>query len=109
MLDLGVFAALQAMQWKQQTKTVNAMVERVEQVFADWPKEKLNNVFLTLQTCMNEIVDANGDNDYKIVHMRKEVLEREGMLPRSIRTTKNANASTVEEDEEDNDLSLAKE
>ena len=62
------------MQWKKQTKTVDEMEERVEQVFADWPKERLNNVFLTLQTCMNKILDANGDNNYKIVHMRKETI-----------------------------------
>ena len=70
-LDLRVFAALQTLQWKKQTKIVDEMVERVEQVFANWPKEKSNNVFLTLQTCMNKILDANGDNNYKIVHTKR--------------------------------------
>ena len=63
------------------------MVPRVHHVFDEWPAHKLNNVFLTLQCCMNEVIECNGDNDYRIVHMKKERLERDGRLPRSIRMT----------------------
>jgi hypothetical protein len=45
---------------------------------------KLNDVFLTLQTCMNQIIKAHGSNDYKIVHMDKDRLERLGLSPQSI-------------------------
>ena len=100
-LDLGVFAALQNLQWKQQTKNINAMVERVGNVFEEWPTQRLNNIFLTLQTCMNKIVRLNGDNDYQITHMKKEQLERMGVLPRSIRATTMEFDQEMEEGEEE--------
>ena len=89
-LDLGVFAALQSLQWKEEAKNVNLMVERVMKIFDEWPAQKLNNVFLTLQTCMNQVIECLGDNDYKLVHMNKGRLERLGLLPRSIRMTEDA-------------------
>jgi hypothetical protein len=49
-----------------------------------YPHVKLNNVSLTLQTCMNQIIEAHGSNNYKIVHMNKAGLERLGLLPQSI-------------------------
>jgi hypothetical protein len=89
-LDLGVFAALKSLQWKEEAKNVSLMVERVTRIFDEWPAQKLNNVFLTLQTCMNQVIECLGDNDYKLVHMNKARLERLGLLPRSIRVTEDA-------------------
>jgi len=43
----------------------------------------LDNVWLTLQTCMNQIIENDGGNEYRLVHMNKK-LEHEGLLPRSI-------------------------
>jgi len=37
-----------------------------------------------LQTCMNQILDHDGGNNYQIIHMSKRKLERAGLLPRSI-------------------------
>jgi len=34
---------------------------------------------------MEEIILANGDNNYSILHMGKESLERHGALPRQIK------------------------
>jgi hypothetical protein len=33
---------------------------------------------------MNSIIDVDGNNNYKLEHMNKARLEREGLLPRSI-------------------------
>jgi len=41
-------------------------------------------MWLTLQTCMNNIVENDGGNNYKIKHMGKRKLEREGLLHRII-------------------------
>ena len=41
----------------------------------------MNQIFLTLQSCMLEIMKAKGSNKYKILHMKKGSLEREGRLP----------------------------
>ena len=48
------------------------------------PSRELNNVFLTLQTCMKEILKVNGGNNYRIPHIGKGRLERQGSLPLTI-------------------------
>jgi hypothetical protein len=63
---------------------IGEFIARVLQLYQTYPHVKLNNVFLTLQTCMNQIIEANGSNDYQLVHMNKARLERIGMLPQSI-------------------------
>ena len=45
---------------------------------------ELNNVFLTLQTCMKEIMKVRGGNNYQIPHIGKGRLERQGELPQQI-------------------------
>ena len=80
------------------------LVLRVAETFEEWPAYKMNNVFLTLQSCMNEVIKCLGDNDYKIQHMNKERLERLGILPRSIRVTDDAARYVYDgTDDEDND------
>ncbi|ETV97532.1 hypothetical protein H310_09446 [Aphanomyces invadans] len=34
----------------------------------------LNANFMTLQACMQEVIRAGGNNDYKIPHMKKALL-----------------------------------
>ncbi|RHY77922.1 hypothetical protein DYB30_005232 [Aphanomyces astaci] len=41
----------------------------------------LNANFLTLQCCMQEVMRVEGDNCYKIPHMKKAKLAAVGMLP----------------------------
>ena len=41
----------------------------------------LTMFFLTLQLCMREIMTVEGSNKYKIAHINKQRLEREGRLP----------------------------
>ena len=43
--------------------------------------ETLDNIFLTLQKCLECILKESGSNDYKIPHMAKAKLSREGKLP----------------------------
>ena len=53
---------------------------------------KLNHVWLTLQSCLNMIIENDGGNDYKILHMGKEWLERRRLLPTVLDVTPAANA-----------------
>ena len=46
---------------------------------------KANRIFVTLQTCLMEVMKKNGCNNYKIPHMNKVTLERQDRLPTSIR------------------------
>ena len=38
-------------------------------------------MWLTLQSCFNQIILHHGDNDYSIEHISKAKLERQGQLP----------------------------
>ena len=79
--DLGFFAALQAMYHHTVPKDLLHLIEKVKQAHRDYPAEKINRLFLTLQACMNEIIDSEGGNQYKIPHIGKVKLERLGQLP----------------------------
>ncbi|KAL5717415.1 hypothetical protein ACHQM5_010420 [Ranunculus cassubicifolius] len=83
-LDLGFFNSIQALQQKECSRTVRELICAVEKSFNEYPAEKLNRVFLTLQMCMREIMKVEGSNKYKIPHMNKARWEREGNLPTQV-------------------------
>ena len=66
------------------TQNREVLVATVMTKFAEYPAEKLNDVFLTLQMVMHEVILCNGNNDYKLKHMNKSQLKRNGELPISI-------------------------
>ena len=83
-LDLGFFNAIQSLQHQNAPKTIDDLIECVQESFYKLTREKLDNVFLTLQTCMEEIIASGGGNRYKIQHVNKEKLRKDGKLPVSI-------------------------
>lgn len=85
--DLGLYASLQQITWRRVCQTLEQLVENVLEVWDIYPAYKINNLWLTLQCCMNEIIECHGDNDYRIPHMNKQRLERLGQLPVSIPVT----------------------
>ena len=84
-LDLGFFRALQSLRYKKVAKTIDDLVNAVEETFENYPVEKLNNIFLTLQLCMMETMKVKGSNAYKLPHIGKDGLERRGQLPIQIK------------------------
>ena len=56
------------------------MIKSVEKAYGEYPYRKLNRVWLTLQSCLNMIIENDGGNDYKIPHMGKESMERRGLV-----------------------------
>ncbi|XP_058784796.1 uncharacterized protein LOC131659654 [Vicia villosa] len=80
-LDLGFFSAIQSLQHKESPKTIDELVRAVVESFENFSSMKSNHIFVTLQLCMIEIMKANGSNKYKIPHLNKQRLEREGQLP----------------------------
>ena len=46
--------------------------------------EKINQCFLSLQACMDKILDSHGGNTYQIPHINKQNLSKHGPLPASI-------------------------
>lgn len=88
-LDLGFFRAIQSF---NDTSPQNEfdLIDGVKQAYWSYPPHKINRVFLTLQACMNEILNCGGDNTYKLPHMNKDRLEREGCLPTVLKVTDKA-------------------
>ncbi|XP_020881507.1 uncharacterized protein LOC110228407 [Arabidopsis lyrata subsp. lyrata] len=84
-LDLGFFSAIQALQHKVCPETIEQLIDAVNTAFEEYPTRKINHIFLTLQLCMKETMRIGGSNNYKIPHIKKEALEREGLLPRQIK------------------------
>jgi hypothetical protein len=82
--DLRFFVSIQALQFQHPSVNFGELIQRVLKLYQTYPHQKLNNVFLTLQTCMNQIIEAHGSNNYPIVHVNKARLERLGLLPQSI-------------------------
>jgi len=68
-LDLGIFRALQSCQFRNALKDVNDLIVQIKVTFNNYSPKSLDNVWLTLQMCMNEIIDHDGGNNYKIIHM----------------------------------------
>jgi hypothetical protein len=67
------------------------LIEMVESWFNNYHVNELNrSIWLTLQTCMNKIIEEKGDNKYKIPHMNKERLGRLNQLPISFAVTQEA-------------------
>ena len=80
-LDLGFFDSLQSLTDCLSPKTLQDLIAGVLEEFEGYDVYKLNRIFLTLQTCMIEILNHAGGNGYKIPHVNKERLEGIGQLP----------------------------
>ena len=83
-LDLGFFNSLQSIVAKEGTRNKGQLIEVVKTKYNEYPHGKINRVFLSLQMAMQEIIACNGGNDYRLQHMSKTQLERNGHLPMSI-------------------------
>ncbi|GKC88696.1 hypothetical protein Tco_1149345 [Tanacetum coccineum] len=83
-LDLGFFRAIQSLQEQEVLGNIDELVHAVQTSFERMQSNELNNVFLTLQTCMKEIIKIRGGNNYHVPHIGKRRLERQGNLPLQI-------------------------
>ena len=83
-LDLGFFRSLESLQQQRTCNNLNDLIENVRNVFANYKPHKLNDVFLTLQTVLQEIICRDGTNKFHAPHMGKARLRQEGNLPNVI-------------------------
>ena len=90
-LDLGFFRAIQLFN-DDCPANEEELIKSVEKAYGEYPYHKLNRVWLTLQSCLNIIIEYDGGNDYKIPHMGKESLDRRGLLPGVLDITPTATA-----------------
>jgi hypothetical protein len=73
-----------SLQQRKQNNTIPDLVKAVEDSFVELDRHTLNKVFLTHQQYLEQIILCDGGNNYKLPHMGKERLLRQGQLPVSI-------------------------
>ena len=71
-------------------KSSEDIIKMVVKTFNEYPASKLNRIWLTYMSCLNKIIECDGDNQYRIPHMNKDKLERENRLPVQLEVTKAA-------------------
>ena len=82
--DLGFFRALQALYYRSTPGNAGEIIACVELAYQAYDSSKINRIWLTLMCCLNQILEHDGNNNYKIPHMGKDRLERIGQLPITI-------------------------
>ena len=80
LLDLGFFQAIQSFNDASPKNKVE-LIQSVQDAYENYPWHKLNQMWLTLQSCFNHIILHHGDNDFSIEHISKAKLEWQGQLP----------------------------
>jgi len=82
--DLGFFNSLQSRHHCTTPKNELELIAMVQAAFEDCPIVTLKKLWVTHQSVMNEIIKCAGHNQFKIPHMNKDKLEKEGRLPRRL-------------------------
>jgi hypothetical protein len=54
------------------SNTKDELIAVVREMFNNFPLKKCKKVWSTLQMVMDEVLKANGNNDYKLSHMGKD-------------------------------------
>ena len=86
--DLGFFRAPQSVHCQEAPRNVGELITMVEDAHNDCSFRKMNRIWVTYQSVLNEIIQCNGGNDYHIPHMNKNKLEKEGKLPECLEVCK---------------------
>jgi hypothetical protein len=95
-LDLGLFAALQASSWKlKRAGTIDGLIANCQETWDEYDPASLSRIWSTHQAVCDEILKAQGDNDYKLPHLGKGAVERQhqGKFPCQIIVSAGALAS----------------
>ena len=82
--DLGLFNAVQSSYYLTAPKNEMEIITMVQQTYADYPYTKINRLFVTLMSVYNSIIEHYGGNFFKVAHLNKDKMEREGTLPKQL-------------------------
>ncbi|CAM9241166.1 unnamed protein product, partial [Pylaiella littoralis] len=77
-LDLGFFASIQSLQDRTRARTIDDLISEVETAWEAAAPAKLGKVWISLQTCMEQILLCGGENTYKLQHVGKDKAARAG-------------------------------
>ncbi|KAF0720022.1 Aste57867_630 [Aphanomyces stellatus] len=71
-LDLGFFNAIQSLQHHKVTRCIDDLVAAVHEAFGELKCAVLDKAFMTLQKVVEESLKMDGDNVYKLPHLKKD-------------------------------------
>ncbi|XP_021753832.1 uncharacterized protein LOC110719242 [Chenopodium quinoa] len=71
-LDLGFFRAVQSIQYKEFPRSLEELLQAIENAYNTYDPKSLNFTWLHTQYCMLEILKVNGGNGYKTLTMERE-------------------------------------
>ncbi|XP_044321249.1 uncharacterized protein [Triticum aestivum] len=80
-LDQCIFRSLQTHTDSRAPQSIRELIEGVEEEYRNCLVDKLARSFVTLQSCIREVMRNKGAINYSIPHMRKERRQAEGWLP----------------------------
>lgn len=72
-LDLGVFPALQADYYANPPTKFNELIAQVTSAYNNLSPEKIDSVFMTLQACLNEVIECDGTSNYCMPRKEKDL------------------------------------
>ena len=79
--DLGFYNSIESLTNCRSPRTLNDLIRDVQEEFNGYDPHTLNKIWLSLQTCMTEVLNHSGGNGYKIPHVGKSTLEAQNRLP----------------------------
>jgi hypothetical protein len=79
-LDLGYSSAIQALQQRQQQRTVDNLITVVDKSYQDLPSDTLGKIFGTLQKVMELVILNDSSNNFKLPHLGKDRLLNRDMV-----------------------------
>ena len=84
-LDLGLFNSLKHSLLKTFTKNKTEMVDALYKAYNNMEKETIDDIFITLMMVMNQIIEHQGYNNFKIKYINKKRLRAQRKLPVTIK------------------------
>lgn len=73
-LDLGLFNAIQSVQYKRPSHKLEDLVTAVQDAFESIPSSTIDKCFITLQKVLQCVIADNGGNSYKLPRVSKQHL-----------------------------------
>ncbi|ETV78807.1 hypothetical protein H257_07636 [Aphanomyces astaci] len=79
-LDLGFFNAIQSLQHQTAMRTIDDLIASVQDAYSSLASQVWDKTFMTLQKVMEEAFKLEGDNIYKLPHLKKDLQLKSGTV-----------------------------
>ncbi|XP_021742833.1 uncharacterized protein LOC110708916 [Chenopodium quinoa] len=95
-LDLGLFKAIQSIQYQSFSTNIDELIEKVAEAFEVFDPTLNRYTWITLQACMIKVLEKQGGNNFNPPHMGKSRQDRQGTLEEILKVDITLIADTVQ-------------